>query len=79
MIADLLADHLEPVAVAQIVGQVLTHVYDYPSTVAERLAPFAARFGLRPGDGIGALDHMLRLAGSRERELLVAEAQSLAR
>ena len=79
MIGDLLADHVDPVAVAQIISQVLTHVYDYPSTVAERLAPFAARFGLRPGDGIGALDHMLRLAGSRERELLVAEAKGRAR
>jgi Transcriptional regulator, AbiEi antitoxin len=79
MLADLLADHVDPVAIAQIVDQVLTHVYDYPSTVAERLAPFATRFGLRKGDGIGALDHMLRLAGSRERELLLDEAKSLAR
>jgi hypothetical protein len=78
MIGDLLADHVDPVAVAQIISQVLTHVYDYPITVAEQLAPFAARFGLRPGDGVGTLDHMLRLAGSRERELLVAEAKSLA-
>ncbi len=77
MIGDLLADHVDPVAVAQIVSQVLTHLYDYPRTVADRLAPFAARFGLRRGDGIGALDHMLRLAGSRERELLVAEAKDL--
>ena len=79
MIGDLLADHVDPVATAQIVNQVLTHVYDHPSTVAERLAPFAARFGLNPGDGIGALDYMLRLAGSRERELLVTEAKGLGR
>jgi hypothetical protein len=79
MIVDLLADHVDPVAVAQIIDQVLTHVYDYPSTVAERLAPFATRLGLRSGDGLGALDHMLRLAGSRERELLLDEAKSVGR
>jgi hypothetical protein len=79
MIGDLLADHVDPVGVAQIVDQVLTHVYDYPSSVAERLAPYATRFGLRPGDGVGVLDHMLRLAGSRERELLIAEAKRPAR
>lgn len=79
MIDDLLTDHVDPVAVAQIVNQILTHVYDYPNAVAERLVPFAARFGLRSADGIGALDYMLRLAGSRERELLVAEAKGLAR
>jgi len=78
MIGDLLADHVDPVAVAQIVSEVLVHVYEYPRTVAQRLAPFAARFGLDPGDGVGTLDHMLRLAGTRARELLVSEARSLA-
>lgn len=76
MIADLLADHVDPTAVAQIVDEVLTHVYDYPGTVAQKIAPFAARFGLRAGDGIGLLDHMLRLAGSPRREVLLEEARA---
>lgn len=35
MVADLLADHHEPEAVAQIVREVLDQVYDYPRVVAE--------------------------------------------
>jgi hypothetical protein len=76
MIADLLDDHVDPVAVAQIVDQVLQHVYDYPAVVEKHLRPYAQRFGLRDGDGLGALDHLLRLAESRDREVLVAEAQA---
>ncbi len=76
MIADLLADHVDPVAVAQILDEVLRHVHDYPSIVAEQLAPQARRFGLRADDGIGLLDHMLRLAGSHDRDRLVSEAQA---
>lgn len=76
IIADLLADHVDPLAIAQIVDEVLTHVYDYPGTVAEKIAPFAARFGLRAGDGIGVLDHMLRLSGNAQREVLLEEART---
>jgi len=76
MIADLLADHVDPTAVAQIIDEVLTHVYDYPGMVADKVAPFAARFGLRAGDGVGLLDHMLRLAGSPRREVLLEEARA---
>lgn len=76
MIADLLTDHVDPAAVAQIVDEVLTHVYDYPGTIAEKVAPFAVRFGLRAGDGIGLLDHMLRLSGNVQREGLLEEART---
>lgn len=76
MIADLLADHVDPTAVAQIIDEVLTHVYDYPGTVAEKIAPFAARFGFRDGDGIALLDHMLRLSGNTQRAVLLDEARS---
>lgn len=76
MIADLLADHVDPIAIAEIVDEVLTHVYDYPSTVAEKIAPFAARFGLRAGDGVGVLDHMLMLSGNSQRAALLEEART---
>lgn len=76
MVADLLADHVDPSAVARIVDEVLTHVYDYPRAVAEKIAPYASRFGLRPGDGYALLDHMLQLAGSPRREVLLHEAQA---
>ena len=76
MIADLLADHVDPIAIAQIVDEVLTHAYDYPSTVAEKMAPTAARFGLRAGDGVGVLDHMLRLSGNANREVLLEGART---
>ena len=76
MIADMLADHVDPVAVAQIVHEVLTQVHDTANSVAGHLAPHSRRFGLRADDGVGILDHMLRLAGSRERERLVSEAMA---
>jgi hypothetical protein len=76
MIADLLADHHEPEAVAQIVREVLDQVYDYPRVVAEELGPFAARFGLPRDDGIGLLDLLLEMAGHPHRDRLLSEARS---
>ena len=76
MIADLLTDHVDPSAVAQVMDEVLTHVYDYAGSVADKIAPFAARFGLRAGDGIALLDHMLRLSGNAQRERLLEEARA---
>ncbi len=75
MIADLLADHAEPMAVGEIADAVLTHVYDYPSTVAEKLRPFAARFGLEHDDGFAVLDHLLSLAGSARRDQILQEGK----
>ncbi len=75
-VADLLADHVDPTAVAQIIDEVLTYVHESPSTVAEKIAPFAGRFGLHAGDSVGLLDHMLRLAGSPRREVLLEEARA---
>ena len=51
-------------------------MFDYPSVVAERIAPFAARFGLPPGDGVALLDELLTLAGYRDRETMLLEARS---
>jgi len=76
MIGDLVGDNVDPDAVAQIVKEVLDAVYDYPSTVAENLAPYAARSGFRQGDGLALLDEFLTRAGHRHRDELLAEARA---
>lgn len=73
--ADLLANHEDPEAVAQIVAESLRSVYDYPATVANAIAPQAARFGLRKGDGLGLLTWLLGLTGDLERETWLDEAR----
>jgi len=75
MIADLLADHVEPASVAQIAAEVVRRVLDDPDTIAECVAPSAARYGFRRGDGAALLDHLLRLADSSDREGRVAFAR----
>lgn len=75
MIGQLLADHVDPDAVAQITREALERVIEYPSDVAESLAPYAQRFGYPRGDGVALLDGFLRRAGAPERQAMVAEAQ----
>ena len=76
MVGQLLADHVDPDAVAQIAREVLERVQDYPRVVAEAVAPYAQRFGLERGAGVALLDELLRRAGSRDREAIIAEAGS---
>jgi|SRR5665811_201387 len=66
MIADLLADHVEPGVVGQIAAEVLDGGLEDSAEVAERIAPYATRFDLPRGDGRATLDHLLALVGSRE-------------
>jgi predicted transcriptional regulator of viral defense system len=76
MIGDLLADHVEPEAIARITVQVLESVYDYPRVVAQKIAPFAASFGLPSGDGVALLQHLLDLArGGLDRETILDMAR----
>lgn len=75
MIADLLDDRIEPASVAQITAEVVQRVFDYPSSIAECIAPSAARFGFRRGDGVGLLDHLLALANYSNRPEMVALAR----
>lgn len=63
MVGDLLGDDIEPERVANIAAMVIDRVLDYPSNVAECVAPYASRFGFRRGDGPALLDHLLTLAG----------------
>jgi Transcriptional regulator, AbiEi antitoxin len=75
MIADLLADHVEPAVVAQITAEVVHRVLDYPAAIAQCIAPVAARFGFRRGDGVALLDHLLLLANHSERAEMVVLAR----
>jgi hypothetical protein len=65
MIADLLADHVEPGIVGRIAAEVIDGGLESAANVTERIAPYAARVGLPRGDGQATLDHLLTLAGAR--------------
>lgn len=75
MIGDLLADHIGPGSVAQITVELLDKVLDYPRVVAEAIAPHAAKFGLRRGDGVALLDHLLSLARYPDKQRMVVTAR----
>ena len=72
---DLLADHEDPEAVASVVTEAIRDVYDYPATFAETLAPQAARFGLRRGDGLAMLRWLLGLVGDPDAGDWIEEAR----
>jgi hypothetical protein len=73
--SDLLWDHEDPESVAQLVTDAIRRVYDYPGTFADTLAPHAARFGLRRGDGIALLQWFLDMTGDPERNRWMDEAR----
>ena len=74
--SDLLYDHEDPGAVAQIVADAIRNVFDYPGTFAERLAPHAGRFGLRRNDGSAMLHSLLDLVGDDETTRWMQEARN---
>jgi hypothetical protein len=76
--SDLLSDNEEPEAVARVVSESLHHIYDYPGSFAQALAPHAARLGLRKGDGVAVLRWLLDLAGDPDAKqwMEVARADS---
>ncbi len=74
--ADLLADREDPEAVAYVIVDAIRPVYDYPGTFAEVLAPYAAQFGLRRGDGMALLRWLLDLVGDPETPLWMEEARA---
>ena len=74
--SDLLRDHEDPEAVAQLISDAIRSVYDYPGTFAESLAPHAAQFGLRRGDGVSLLRWFLDLTGDADTERWMEEARA---
>lgn len=73
--SDLLLDGEDPAAVAQLVADAIRPVLDYPGTFVDALAPFAARFALRRGDGLALLRWLLDLVGDPETEVWINEAR----
>lgn len=74
--ADLLDDKEDAEAVAQVIADALRSVYDYPGTFADALAPHAARFGLRRGDGLGLLRWLLDTVGDPETSRWMEQART---
>jgi predicted transcriptional regulator of viral defense system len=61
MIADLLADNVEPGVVGRITAEVIDRGLEGAGDIAERVASYAARFGVPRDDGVAALEHLLAL------------------
>lgn len=74
--ADLLLDREDPESVAQVVADSIRGGYDYPTTFADALAPHAAKFGLRRGDGVALLRWLLDLAGDPQAPLWIKDARA---
>jgi predicted transcriptional regulator of viral defense system len=74
--SDLLFDKEDPGAVARLTADAIRRSLDYPGTFADALAPHAARFGLRRGDGLALLQWLLELAGDSETPQWMDEARS---
>jgi hypothetical protein len=73
--SDLLRDQADPEAVAQLVAEAIKGVFDYPGTFADTLAPHAARFGFRRGDGTALLRSFLDLVGDPQTDRWMEEAR----
>jgi hypothetical protein len=74
--SDLLTDHEDPEAVAQIVVDAVKGVVDDPGNFADSLAPHAGRFGLRRGDRLALLRWFLGLVGDPETERWMEQARA---
>jgi hypothetical protein len=74
--SDLLWDHEDPEAVAQIIADSIRPVLEYPGTFADQLAPHASKFGLRKGDGLGLLRWLLDLTSDPDAGRWIAEARA---
>lgn len=73
--SDLLRENEDPGAIAQLIADAIRAVYDYPGTFVEALAPHAARFGLRRGDGLALLRWLLDLVGDPDISRWMTEAR----
>jgi hypothetical protein len=73
--ADLLDDREDPEAVAYLVADAIRSGHDGPGAIADALAPYAARLGLRRGDGIALLRWLLDLVGDPDTSRWIEEAR----
>lgn len=72
--ADLLAERADPGAVAQLIADALRGGFDDPRTVADAIAPHAAKYGLRRADGPGLLRWLLELSGDGDCDVWLRKA-----
>lgn len=75
--ADLLADREDPEAVGHVVADALRGLNDYAGAFVETLAPHAAGFGLRRGDGVAVLRWLLDLVGDPETAKWMEDARAV--
>jgi predicted transcriptional regulator of viral defense system len=75
--SDLLADREDPEAVAQVMADALRGVNEYAGNFVETLAPRAARFGLRRGDGVALLRWLLDLVGDPDTSQWMEDARAI--
>lgn len=74
--ADLLRDREDPEAVATLIADAIRAGYDYPGSFADSLAPLAARFGFRRGDGLALLRWLLELVDEPDKAQWIGEARA---
>lgn len=74
--SDLFHDSEDPEAVAHLIADAIRAVFDYPGTFADALAPHAARFGLRHGDGLALLRWLLDLVRDADTPRWMDEARA---
>ena len=74
--SDLLYDREDPSAVAHVVSDALRGESERAGLVVDALAPHAARFGLRKGDGLALLQWMLDLVGDPATTVWMSEARA---
>jgi hypothetical protein len=73
--SDLLWDHEDPEAVAQIIAESIRRAFDYPGIFAAALTPHAARFRFRRGDGLSLLRWLLSMVSESETDKWIDEAK----
>ena len=61
---------------AQVIADAIRHAYDYPGNFAEALAPHAAAYGLRRGDGLALLRWLVELTGDPDAPHWLEEARA---
>lgn len=74
-VSDLLLDDEDPGAVARMTVDSIRAAYDDAGTFAQSLAPHAARFGLKRGDGMALLRWLLDLVDDPDTSRWVTEAR----
>ncbi len=73
--SDLIRDHEDPEAIAQLIADAVRAGLERPEAFAGSLARHARSFGLRAGDGVALLSRLLGMTGDRERSRWIDRAR----